>query len=65
MNRIAIAIKNRLSLRPPQADSLNILADLTSKLTLKKHPLPLSRGVKRNSPLGRGFRGGFFPSTRT
>lgn len=45
MNRVAIAIKNRLSLRPPQADSLNILAELTDKLTLKKHtPNPLSRG---------------------
>jgi len=37
MNRIAQSIKNRLSLRPPQADSLNILAELTDKLTLKKH----------------------------
>ena len=36
MNRVAIAIKNRLSLRPPQADSLNILAELTDRLTLKK-----------------------------
>lgn len=37
MNRVAIAIKNRLSLRPPQADSLNILAELTDKLTLQKN----------------------------
>ncbi len=37
MNRIAIAIKNRLSLRPPQAESLNILAELTDKLTLQKN----------------------------
>lgn len=36
MNRIAINIKNRLSLRPPQTDSLNILADLADKLPLKK-----------------------------
>ena len=37
MNRIAQSIKNRLSLRPPQADSLNILAELTDKLTLQKN----------------------------
>jgi type III restriction enzyme len=37
MNRIANSIKNRLSLRPPQAESLNILAELAEKLTLKKH----------------------------
>ncbi len=37
MNRIAIAIKNRLSLRPPQAESLNILAELTDKLSLQKN----------------------------
>ena len=37
MNRIANTIKNRLSLRPPQADSLNILAELTDKLTLQKN----------------------------
>ncbi len=36
MNRISTAIKNRLSLRPPQGESLNILADLVDKLTLKK-----------------------------
>lgn len=39
MNRIATSIRNRLSLRPPQAESLNILAELTDKLTLKK-PTP-------------------------
>ncbi len=37
MNRIANTIKNRLSLRLPQADSLNILAELTDKLTLQKN----------------------------
>ncbi|MBW2045616.1 MAG: DEAD/DEAH box helicase family protein [Deltaproteobacteria bacterium] len=37
MNKIAIAIKNRLSLRPPQTDSLNILAELADKLTLQKN----------------------------
>ncbi|HHT9111395.1 MAG TPA: DEAD/DEAH box helicase [Candidatus Brocadiaceae bacterium] len=37
MNRIAIAIKNRLSLRRPQEYSLNILAELTDKLTLQKN----------------------------
>src|SRR3989338_3715294 len=47
MNRIAQSIKNRLSLRPPQADSLNILAELTDKLTLKKHtPCPSPEGNK-------------------
>ncbi|HHT9146110.1 MAG TPA: DEAD/DEAH box helicase [Candidatus Wunengus sp. YC61] len=57
MNRIAQSIKNRLSLRPPQADSLNILAELTDKLTLKKHtPNPLSRGEYK-SPLSGGDSG--------
>src|SRR4030042_1804761 len=37
MNRIATSIKNRLSLRPPQEKSLNILAELADKLTLKKN----------------------------
>ena len=37
MNRIATSIKNRLSLRPPQTESLNILAALTDKLELKKN----------------------------
>ena len=37
MNRIANSIKNRLSLRPPHAESLNILADLADKLTLGKN----------------------------
>ena len=47
MNRIAIAIKNRLSLRPPQADSLNILAELADKLTLQKPtPNPSQEGNK-------------------
>ena len=36
MNKIANAIKNRLSLRDPQAESLKILAELVEKLTLKK-----------------------------
>ena len=36
MNRIANSIKNRLSLRYPQAESLRILNDLTDKLTLEK-----------------------------
>lgn len=36
MNQIAQSIKNRLSLRPPQAKSLNILEELTDKLLLKK-----------------------------
>ena len=37
MNRVANQIKNRLSLRPPQADSLDILSILADKLTLKKN----------------------------
>jgi len=36
MNRIALNIKNRLSLRQPQTDSLEILAELAEKLELKK-----------------------------
>ncbi len=36
MNKIAASIRNRLSLRPPQADSLEILSVLADKLTLKK-----------------------------
>lgn len=57
MNRVAIAIKNRLSLRPPQADSLNILTKLADKLTLKKHtPNPLSRGEYK-SPFSGGDLG--------
>lgn len=36
MNRTAISIKNRLSLRPPQEESLNILVDLADKLELNK-----------------------------
>ncbi|HLG30110.1 MAG TPA: DEAD/DEAH box helicase family protein, partial [Candidatus Brocadiales bacterium] len=51
MNRIAIAIKNRLSLRPPQADSLNILAELTDRLSLKKHTPGPSQEGNRKSPL--------------
>ena len=45
MNPIANSIKNRLSLRQPQADSLNILAEMADKLTLKKHtPNPSQEG---------------------
>lgn len=36
MNRTAIQIRNRLSLRPPQAESLDILAKLADTLELKK-----------------------------
>ena len=46
MNRIAIAIKNNLSLRPPQADSLNILANLADKLSLTKAPILNKKGFK-------------------
>ncbi len=47
MDKIAVSIKNRLSLRPPQTDSLNILAELIEKLDLKKHPPdPSQEGTK-------------------
>jgi type III restriction enzyme len=36
MDRIATIIRNRLSLRQPQEDSLTILSQLTGKLSLKK-----------------------------
>lgn len=53
MNRIAMAIKNRLSLRQPQTDSLNILADLADKLTLKKPtPNPSQKGNTESPLLG-------------
>src|SRR3989339_1988355 len=52
MNRITQSIKNRLSLRPPQADSLNILAELTDRLTLRKHtPDPSREGNTLSSEL--------------
>ena len=45
MNRIAQSIRNRLSLRKPQEYSVNILAELADKLTLKKHtPNPSQEG---------------------
>ena len=45
MNRIAQSIRNRLSLRKPQEYSVNILAELADKLTLKKHtPNPSQKG---------------------
>lgn len=37
MNKIANSIRNRLSLRKPQEDSLNILSELVDKFTLKKN----------------------------
>src|SRR4030066_2315888 len=37
MNRIASSIKTRLSLRPPQEESLNILAGLMDSLALQKN----------------------------
>jgi len=37
MNQLAISIRNRLSLRPPQEISLGILADLADKLVLQKN----------------------------
>lgn len=38
MDKYATYIKNRLSLRPPQVESLNILASITDSLALKKNP---------------------------
>lgn len=50
MNRTANTIKNRLSLRPPQADSLNILSELSEKFTLKKNaPLEEALQIVRSS----------------
>ncbi len=46
MNLIANSIKNRLSLRTPQAASLNILADLIDKLTLQKAPRLDEEGIQ-------------------
>lgn len=46
MDKIATSIKNRLSLRPPQAESLDILANLTDKLSLTKAPLLDKEGNK-------------------
>jgi len=37
MNRIAASIKNRLSLRQPQTDSLGVLSELADTLPLKKN----------------------------
>ena len=36
MNRMSQSKKNRLSLRQPEADSLNILAELVDMLPLKE-----------------------------
>lgn len=37
MNKIALSIKNRLSLRPPQTRSLELLSEVTDMLVLKKN----------------------------
>lgn len=37
MNRIATSIRNRLSLRPPQTESLRILAELADSFSLQKN----------------------------
>src|SRR5450759_3975503 len=49
MNPKANNIKNRLSLRLPQEQSLNILADLADRLTLKKNPDLAAELVKVNT----------------
>ncbi|MDR4509312.1 MAG: DEAD/DEAH box helicase family protein [Candidatus Brocadiaceae bacterium] len=59
MNYIANTIKNRLSLRPPQAESLNILADLTDRLTLKKPtPNPSQEGNEKKRVSQEGIKVG-------
>jgi len=61
MNRIATSIKNRLSLRRPQAESLNILAELMDKLDLQKN-CDLSAGldiVKNAYPICTDFERSF------
>src|SRR5208283_1967319 len=61
MNRIATSIKNRLSLRPPQAESLNILAELIDTLSLQKN-CDLSAGldiVKNAYPICTDFERNF------
>ena len=61
MNRIAASIKNRLSLRQPQADSLNILAELVDMLPLKKNnelPTELEK-VKGRYPTCTNFERNF------
>ena len=37
MNRVATSIRNRLSLRRPQEESLGIMADLAEQLVLQKN----------------------------
>ncbi|MHB8336755.1 MAG: hypothetical protein ACYC6P_05350 [Ignavibacteriaceae bacterium] len=40
MNRNVNLIRNRLSLRPPQEESLTILSSLVEKLSLRKNSFP-------------------------
>jgi len=47
MNRIATSIKNRLSLRPPQAESLGILAELADTLSLQKNNTDLAAELEK------------------
>src|SRR3990172_2660850 len=47
MNRIATSIKNRLSLRPPQAESLGILAQLADTLSLQKNNTDLAAELEK------------------
>ncbi|RJP96350.1 MAG: type III restriction endonuclease subunit R [Desulfobacteraceae bacterium] len=61
MNRIATSIKNRLSLRLPQSESLNILAELADQLELKKNvdlPTELEK-VKTRYPICTDFERDF------
>jgi len=46
MNKVAQRIKNRLSLRAPQTESLEILSNLVDKLELINHFLNYNREVK-------------------
>ena len=61
MNRIAASIRNRLSLRPPQADSLEILAILADALVLQKNadPAPELEKVKGSYPTCTDFERNF------
>lgn len=61
MNSIAQNIRNRLSLRKPQEESLAILADIVDKLTLKKNadlPTELEK-IKSSYPILKSFERNF------
>ena len=49
MNNTANYIKQRLSLRKPLQDSLDVVAQLADKLTLKKQPEMRAGKIQKNS----------------